>query len=108
VGRDTVIVRVDSSGTGECDTLVVYDVFSPNGDGTNDQWIVDGLDAYPDNELQIFNRWGNVVFEAKPYLNDWDGESDKGEPLPSATYYYILKLYSVDKATYSGSVTLVR
>jgi gliding motility-associated-like protein len=56
----------------------------------------------------MFNRWGSVVFEANPYLNDWNGESDKGEPLPSAVYYYILKLNDVDKSVYSGHITLIR
>lgn len=107
-GTDTVVVHVDSSGLIECDTLIIYDVFSPNGDGTNDTWIIDGLENYPDNELQIFNRWGNVVFEAQPYLNDWDGISKKEGALPSATYYYILNLHDAKETVHSGSVTLIR
>jgi hypothetical protein len=49
-----------------------------------------------------------VVFEAKPYLNDWDGISDKDEALPSATYYYILKLHDAKETVHSGSITLIR
>ncbi|HXH18808.1 MAG TPA: gliding motility-associated C-terminal domain-containing protein [Chitinophagales bacterium] len=101
-GRDTIIVGVTSGS--DCDTLVIYDVFSPNGDGSNDNWVIDGLPS--DNELHIFNRWGNVVFEAKPYDNRWDGKSKNGELLPTATYYYILKLN--DTKVYSGNVTLIR
>jgi len=108
VGNKTIEVLVDTSGTIECDQLVIYDVFSPNGDGVNDTWIIDGLQDYANNDLQIFNRWGNVVFEANPYDNTWDGESDKGELLPSATYYYILKLNDVNKSIYSGPITLIR
>ena len=104
-GTDTVEVH-------ECTTnsppLIIWDVFSPNGDGTNDEWVIDGLGDYPGNELQIFNRWGNVVFEAKPYNNAWKGISNKGEALPSATYYYILKLDDIAQSVYSGSVTVVR
>lgn len=107
-GSDTIIVRVDSVNLGECDTLVIYDVFSPNGDGTNDTWIIDGLESYPNNELQIFNRWGNLVFEALPYMNNWNGFSQKDEALPTATYYYILKLHDANETVHSGSVTLVR
>jgi gliding motility-associated-like protein len=88
------------------DSLIIYDVFSPNSDGKNDLWIIDNLDLFPQNELQIFNRWGSLVYEAKPYLNDWDGRSKKGDPLPSATYYYILKLNGT--RVYSGHVTIIR
>lgn len=108
VGNKTIEVLVDTSGTTECDPLVIYDVFSPNGDGVNDTWIIDGLQDYANNDLQIFNRWGNVVFEANPYNNTWNGESKKGELLPSATYYYILKLNDVNKSIYSGHITLIR
>jgi len=103
-GSDTIIVSV--SGTTECDTVVIYDVFSPNGDGVNDEWEIKDLPA--ENELQIFNRWGNVVFEAKPYNNDWDGTSRNDELLPTATYFYILKLNDSNQSTYSGNVTLIR
>ncbi len=107
-GSDTILVSADSSGTIDCDTLIIYDIFSPNGDGTNDLWIIDGLTSYPDNEVQIFNRWGNKVFEAKPYNNNWDGTSKNGGELPAAAYYYILKLNDPDKTVHSGAITLIR
>ena len=77
--------------------LFIPDGFSPNGDGVNDVFNIRGLKAYPDNELLIFNRWGDKVFEAKPYGNDWDGASKFGiipgnEKLPIGTYFYILDL----------------
>ncbi len=92
----------------ECDFLVIYDVFSPNSDGVNDIWVIDGLSLYPENEIQIFNRWGNLVFEARPYNNDWEGRSNKGELLPVATYYYILKLNNTDQTIHSGHINLLR
>ncbi len=109
VGIDTFLLVVDSLNLENCiDSLILYDVFTPNGDGKNDIWIIDGLEDFPDNEVQIFNRWGSLVFEAKPYQNNWDGRSKKGDPLPSATYYYILKLNDADGRVYSGHVTIVR
>jgi gliding motility-associated-like protein len=90
------------------DTLIIYDVFSPNGDGKNDLWVIDGLANYPNNELEIYNRWGSMVFEQKPYTNGWDGSNKKGDPLPSATYYYILKLNDGTDKVYSGHVTIIR
>jgi gliding motility-associated-like protein len=90
------------------DTLIIYDVFSPNGDGKNDLWVIDGLENYPDNELQVYNRWGSMVYEQKPYTNNWNGGNKKGEPLPSATYYYILKLNDTENQIFSGHVTIIR
>jgi len=83
-----------------CTTPIVFDIpegFSPNGDGKNDLWQITGLlELYPDNSLQIFNRWGGEVLSASPYTNDWDGESETGlnagEVLPVGTYWYILDL----------------
>jgi gliding motility-associated-like protein len=70
---------------------------SPNNDGYNDYWIISGLQAYPDNKVSILNRWGDVVFEASPYQNNWEGKSNTGLTigsglLPRGTYYYVLDL----------------
>lgn len=72
------------------DECVIATIITPNGDLKNDKFIISCIAAgsYPNNELVIFNQWGNQVFEAKPYLNDWDG-TYKGEGLPDGTYYYI-------------------
>ncbi len=51
---------------------------SPNNDGYNDGWVIGGLDAYPDHRITILNRWGDVVFEASPYNNDWVGQANSG------------------------------
>jgi len=71
-------------------------IFTPNGDGKNDPFYIPGLDAYPKNKLQIFNRWGNMVYEAAPYKNDWDGTPNKSSmgkgKLPVGAYFYILDL----------------
>ncbi|MBP9068907.1 MAG: gliding motility-associated C-terminal domain-containing protein [Bacteroidia bacterium] len=71
-------------------------IFTPNGDGKNDPFYIPGLDAYPKNKLQIFNRWGNMIYEAAPYKNDWDGTPNKSSmgkgKLPVGAYFYILDL----------------
>jgi gliding motility-associated-like protein len=107
-GTKSLFLTVDSANTENCDSLIIYDVFSPNGDGKNDLWVIDGLSNYSENEIQIYNRWGSLIYEAKPYLNNWDGSNKKGEPLPSATYYYILKLNDFENKVYSGHVTIIR
>lgn len=67
---------------------------SPNGDGINDGLIINGLEVYPNNQVIIFNRWGNIVFEQNNYSNQnpWFGENMKGGLLPDGTYFVILKV----------------
>lgn len=77
------------------DDLTIPEGFSPNDDGVNDRFAVEGLENYPDNRIRIFNRWGNKVFECAPYRNDWDGRNHEGgnvgsDRLPAGTYYYLL------------------
>ncbi len=66
--------------------------FTPNGDGSNDSYVVQGLDAHPDNRITIYNRWGNVVYDRVRYTNDWRGENQQGEQLPNGTYFVVLTL----------------
>ncbi|MES2703897.1 MAG: gliding motility-associated C-terminal domain-containing protein [Bacteroidota bacterium] len=65
---------------------------SPNGDGYNDFFVIHGIDNYPQNKLEIFNRWGNEVYSVNQYQNTWDGRNKKGESLPDGTYYVILRI----------------
>lgn len=79
-----------------CD-LLIPNAFSPNADNVNDAFVMDGLHLYPNNKFSVFNRWGDLVFEATPYNNDWKGTSTiwgaVGEGyLPVGTYYYMLDL----------------
>jgi len=55
----------------------------------NDYFKIEGLEAYPENELKIFNRFGKLLYEKAGYDNSWGGEVD-GEILPNGTYFYIL------------------
>ncbi len=88
-GCDTASVLV----TVECTSgnLVVYNGFSPNGDGTNDTFVIRNLEQYPENRLVIYNRWGEMVFQAENYQNDWDG-SWKNKKVPDGTYFYLLEV----------------
>ena len=88
-----------------CGELVIYTGFSPNGDGINDFFRIDGLQRYPNHELTVFNRWGNRVFHSKNYKNDWDGTwSDR--QLPDGTYFYLFN--DGEGNTYSGYVQIRR
>lgn len=94
---------------------IVFDIpsgITMNEDGVNDAFVFDQLllnpDLYPDNEMIIFNRWGDIVFQAKPYMNDFKGMSDDGEELPEGTYYYILRLNIARGEIIRGDVTIVK
>ena len=95
----------DSDGTNDSDSvdttpicLSIYNEFSPNNDGVNDFFKIDCIDKYPNNVLEIFNRWGNTVYKKKRYDNTWDGTStgrvtvNTDTKLPVGTYYYVLDL----------------
>jgi gliding motility-associated-like protein len=91
-----------------CDKLLVYNGISPNGDGKNDTWTIVGIEQFPDNEVRVFNRWGNLVFEQKGYsnLNAWNGVWN-GKDLPDGAYFYVIDLGG-DADTLSGYLHIMR
>ena len=82
--------------------------YSPNGDFRNDVFLIHGLDAYPENKLIIYNRWGNIVYEQSNYNNDWNGENNSGEEIPDGTYFALLTVYGKEEITLKGYVDLRR
>ena len=82
----TVEITVVSEDCG-----VVFNQFSPNGDGINDLLTISCIDLFPNSSLEVFDRYGNNVFTAKQYDNSWDGTGKNGQ-LPKGTYFYILDL----------------
>ena len=88
--------------------IKVPNLFSPNGDGINDRWLIKYLDSYPDCSLQVFTRSGQLVYETKKYTDAsaWDGTL-KGKQLPFDTYYYILQPGSGRKPI-TGYVTILK
>ncbi len=86
--------------------IKIPNTFTPNGDGINDRWYVDFLYQYKDARVQIFNRYGQLVFESKGYNNPWDG-TFKGQPVPYGTYYYIIEI-GHGKPGVKGYVTVIR
>ena len=87
--RATIVLSVNAdSGEDDCYTP---NLLTANGDGRNDALMFPCLTEYPNNNLMIFNRWGDKVFEAENYENDWTG-TFKDRDLPPGTYYYILTL----------------
>jgi gliding motility-associated-like protein len=103
-GFDSLIVNIN-----EClDTLLIPNIFTPNGDGVNDVFPVAGNNIKLD--IHIYNRWGNIVFESIGTLNSWKGNDNKGNSLSEATYFYIV-IATLPNGTiknYKGSVMLLR
>ena len=87
--------------------IVIYNTFSPNGDGVNDYWVIENIDKYPNCTLDIYNRNGNKVFSASNYQNNWDGKFHNKD-LPAHTYYYILNTGETEKGILHGNVTIIR
>ena len=96
---DKVFVRVFKKVT-------VPNAFSPNGDGINDTWVMNAIETYPECEVQVFNRYGQIVLNSKGYNKKWDGTYN-GKPLPVATYYYVIMLDPL-LPKLSGWVTILR
>lgn len=86
--------------------IVIPNTFSPNGDGVNDTWDIQALITYPDCLLQVFDRYGQLVYKSTGYNKAWDGKFD-GKVLPTGTYYYVVDLKN-STPKLSGWVLIVK
>jgi gliding motility-associated-like protein len=84
----------------------IPNVFTPNGDGINDKWVIQYLESYPGAVVEIFNRYGSLVFRSVGYTKPWDGTFN-GKEMPAGTYYYIINPKNGRKQI-SGFVDIVR
>jgi gliding motility-associated-like protein len=99
-------VNLDCTPTDNC-----YDwreIITPNGDGLNENFIITCADE-TDNELSIYNRWGQLVYETVNYNNDWHGEDLDGNPVPDDTYMFVLQVKTTTETEiYKGAVSVFR
>ena len=99
-GTDSVQIRLYQR-------IWVPDAFTPNGDGLNDTWQLIGIDAYPQAQLTVYNRWGEAVYHtSEGYTQPFDGTSG-GQSLPTGTYPFVLHP-APNRPSLKGSVVLVR
>ncbi len=84
--------------------LFIADALTPNGDNNNDDWVVGGLEDYPDSKVMVFNRWGQKLFETEGGQERWDGRFN-GARLPVADYYYTIELFP-EALPIRGTVTI--
>ncbi|MEQ8325077.1 MAG: gliding motility-associated C-terminal domain-containing protein [Vicingaceae bacterium] len=85
---------------------VVINGFSPNGDGVNDTWEIPFLKDYPNVRVEVYNRWGMVVFESNGYNQPWDGRLN-GELLPGTSYYYVIDLFGDGSDVKTGALSIL-
>ncbi len=98
-----VIITIGSANDCFAPTII-----TPNADGINDSFVIPCLSSglYPQNEVKIFNQWGDEVFGENGYENDWEGTYN-GSDLPVGTYYYIIRFDS-DSEPINGFLILER
>lgn len=101
VGSDTVRVVVEPE-------IKFNNGITPNGDGKNDTWIIDNIIKFPKCVVEVYNRWGELLFTSTGYTTPWDGKY-KGADLPVGTYYYAIKLNDPSfPDAYTGPITIMR
>lgn len=112
-----ITYRLNLTGIGGCtvtDTVfvklllapVIPNAFSPNGDGIHDRWRIQYLESYPGATVDVYDRYGGLVFSSIEYAVDWDGTRN-GKALPIGTYYYVINPKNGRKII-TGSVTIIR
>ncbi len=116
-GIDDILLTLTVTGVGGCkdDDQVfikvlkfpsIPNIFSPNGDGVHDRWVIDYLNTYPGSTVDIYNRYGQLIFHSDGYAVPWDGTVG-GKPVPVGTYYYIVNPKNGRKIM-SGYVDVIR
>lgn len=107
--RDTSIAIAENIPANGCDDIYIPNAFSPNNDGINDRFKVSFSSVFRDISLQVFGRWGNMVFAGKGNTLYWDGTL-KGTQLPTGVYIYTLSYTgpSGEKKNRKGTITLIR
>lgn len=101
-GSDSVFITKNTVGC-----VDPVSAFSPNGDNYNDTWFIENMYLYPNMEMQIFNRWGNLIHKQEGLYEPWNGKVNAVEA-PSDIYYYILNLNTPDREPLTGNITIVR
>ncbi|MEA3448702.1 MAG: gliding motility-associated C-terminal domain-containing protein, partial [Bacteroidota bacterium] len=89
------------------DCIKIPDAFTPNGDNVNDTWIIENIEMFPNHVVQVFNRWGQVVYFKKYGNEPWDGTyRDTHRKVPTGPYVYVVDLHNgMEEKT--GTVTVI-
>jgi gliding motility-associated-like protein len=102
LGTGSVFIPKDSIGC-----VFPVNTFTPNGDDYNDTWVIDNMELYPNANVKIFNKWGNLIHEQNGLYVPWDGK-ENGKDLPAEVYYWIINLNEPDREILTGNIIIVR
>lgn len=105
-GSATVLVTVREIPD-DLSNVRVPNMFSPNGDADNQAWLIDDALLQDGCAVKIYDLHGQLVFNAQPYQNNWEGTTNNGTPLEEGVYYYVIDCSGANQRV-SGSVTLIR
>lgn len=112
----TVIVVDPATGCTASDTMqvilypqiIIPNGFSPNGDSRNDNWVIDNIQQFTENFVEVYNRWGELLFSKKNYNGEFNGKFN-GKDLPVGTYYYVINLnHPAYPKPFTGPLTIFR
>lgn len=87
-------------------SMKITNVFSPNNDGINDTWQIPYLQSYPTAKVEVYNRYGQIVFKSNGLYKPWDGKLN-GKDLPVGAYFFIIKLNDRDSPL-NGSISILK
>ncbi len=99
--KDTVRVNVNDDYR-----IAASNVFTPDGNGQNDTWVIKNVETFGDVNVRVFDRYGTMVFQETAYQNDWRGTRGN-DILPDGTYYYVIT-FSSNERKYNGALTILR
>jgi len=88
-------------------SFTIPNVFSPNNDGNNDVFSIEST-GVTNLDMQIYNRWGMLMFETSDINATWNGRTSSGAICPEGTYFYIIKITTDKTETFKGTLTLLR
>ena len=100
IGSDTITVNF-------CGVFNIPNAFTPNGDNANEEWVIENLNLFPNVTVDVYNRWGDKIFQSKGYDIPWNGNDTNGKKLPMDSYYYIIDLNN-GETPIVGTVTIIR
>ncbi len=114
--QEYIVYVTDSNGCINSDNILVTPIpeiyyptgFTPNGDGVNEEWQIDRIEDFPNCVVEVYNRWGELLFRSAGYTEKWNGLFNN-KPLPVGTYYYIIELNDPKFPNpYTGPITIMR
>jgi gliding motility-associated-like protein len=108
--NDCTVTATGFVANSSIDCLEFRNVITPDGDGLNEYFQINCLNLYLQNNLKIFNRWGQLVFEIDNYANDWAGVNRLGEDLPDGAYFFVFEYTDEtgELQQMKGHITIIR